>query len=49
MPKILKFFCPYCKNEVTAEATECSSCGTVYGPDTDTVESLEVEVSESAG
>jgi len=41
----MKFFCPDCKNEVSPDATECSPCGVVYGPDTDTLEFLEVEFS----
>ena len=46
MERKMKYFCPYCRNEVAPDATECSSCGTVYGPDTDTLEALEIEFEE---
>jgi len=43
MVKVLKFYCPYCKSEISPDATECTPCGVIYGPDTDTLKSLEVE------
>jgi len=41
----MKFHCPYCTNEIDPGATECSSCGAVYGPDT--LRSLRITFEES--
>lgn len=32
--KELRFFCPYCTQEVTIETTQCPKCGYAYGSDT---------------
>ena len=42
----MKFYCPYCTQEIDPEATECPSCGTAYGPDT--LESLRIEFEKSS-
>jgi hypothetical protein len=46
MERKVKYYCPYCKNEVAPDAKECASCGVVYGPDTDTLEAVEIDFDE---